>query len=68
MVEKVAAGTKGTKVTLKADDTSDTATRCFCFYDLTYNFSGAKDASYQLNYVGKVYNNEPCSIDFTAKK
>lgn len=57
----------GGKIILRADDTSNEAVRCMCNFNLTYTFSGAKNSSYQLDYSGKVFNNEPCTSTFEVK-
>lgn len=53
---------------LKAEDTSTEATRCMCNFNLTYNFSGVKNNSYTVSYLGKVFNADECGIDFQIKK
>jgi len=64
---KTTAEISGSKISLKADDTSTEASRCQCSIPLTYTFSGVKNTSYQVEYTGKVLNNEPCTTSSEIK-
>ena len=65
---KLSSNILADKIVLNADDTSTEGTRCFCYYNLEYNFSNAAKSSYNIEYSGKVYNNDPCPATATVKK